>query len=101
MKVRKTFYGGSIPPVAASRKPVIPMKKYLTIGYAYPIYFLLILGQYFLAEGLDAWYHAPAGAATVAQPVDRHYDARMALPVAQKEGNTALARSVEADVSAR
>lgn len=87
--------------MAASRKPVIPMKKYLTIGYAYPVYFLLILGQYFLAEGLDAWYHAPAGAATVAQPVDKQPDARMALPGAEKEGRTALAGLPKADVSGR
>ncbi len=99
MKVRKTFYGGSIPPVAASRKPVIPMKKYLTIGYAYPVYFLLILGQYFLAEGLDAWYHAPAGAATVVQPVGGQPGARVAMPIAKKEANTALARPVEAGVN--
>jgi hypothetical protein len=87
--------------VAASRKPVIPMKKYLTIGYAYPVYFLLILGQYFLAEGLDAWYHAPAGAATVVQPIDRQYDARMAVPGAEKEGRTVLAGLPKAGVNGR
>jgi hypothetical protein len=85
--------------VAASRKPVIPMKKYLTIGYAYPIYFLLILGQYFLAEGLDAWYHAPAGAAMVAQPVGRQLGAQMAVPGAEKQGSTALAGPPKADIN--
>lgn len=99
MKVRKTFYGGSIPPVAAPRTRVIPMKKYLTIGYAYPVYFLLILSQYFLAEGLDAWYHVPAGAATVAQPVGRQPGARMAVPGAEKEGSTALAGPPKAGVN--
>ncbi len=71
MKVRKTFNGGSIPPVAAQNNPLTAMKKYLTVGYAYPVYFLLILGQYFLAEGLDSLYDAPGRVPAVAQPVGR------------------------------
>jgi hypothetical protein len=31
--------------MAAQDNPRIPMKKYLPVGYAYPVYFLLILGQ--------------------------------------------------------
>ncbi len=46
----------------------MPMKKYLTVGYAYPVYFLLILGQYFLVEGLDALYVSPARVQAVAKP---------------------------------
>jgi hypothetical protein len=85
--------------MAATRNPVIPMKKYLSIGYAYPIYFLLILGQYVLSEGLDKWYHAPTSTATVAQPVGGQSDARLALSGTEKEGNTALAGPAKASVN--
>jgi hypothetical protein len=56
------------------------MKKYLTVGYAYPVYFLLILGQYFLAEGLDSLYNAPAGAPAAVQPVGRQAGAKTGAP---------------------
>ena len=60
------------------------MKKYLTVSYAYPIYFLLILGQYFLAEGLDAWYDAPARVPSVAQPARNLSNAPAAAPDTEK-----------------
>ena len=51
------------------RQPADCHEKYLTVGYAYPVYFLLILDQYFLAEGLDSLYNPPDGVPAVAQPV--------------------------------
>ena len=66
------------------------MKKYLTVSYAYPVYFLLILGQYFLAEGLEALYDAPNRLPSVAQPAQHLPDASAAAPRAEKEGSAAL-----------
>jgi|GEM_PF-2799506 len=66
------------------------MKKYLTVSYAYPVYFLLILGQYFLAEGLDALYDAPARVPSAAQPTQNLTDAPAPAPGAEKEGSPAL-----------
>ncbi len=60
------------------------MKKYLTVGYAYPVYFLLILGQYFLAEGLDSLYDPAAGVPAVAQPVQHPPHAPGTAPDADK-----------------
>jgi hypothetical protein len=66
------------------------MKKYLTVGYAYPVYFLLILGQYFLAEGLDALYNPAASAPAVAQPVGHLRGAPGTAPGTDKEVRTAF-----------
>ncbi len=90
MKVRKTFNGGSIPPVAAQDNPLIIMKKYLTVGYAYPVYFLLILGQYFLAAGLNSLYDAPDNVPTVAQTSQHQSIVPRTAPGADKEARTAL-----------
>jgi hypothetical protein len=60
------------------------MKKYLTVGYAYPIYFLIILGQYFLAEGLDALYNSAADSPAVAQPVQKLSDAQVTTTGSEK-----------------
>ncbi len=67
------------------------MKKYLTIGYAYPVYFLLILGQYFLAEGLDALYDVPADVPAVAQPAQSLPDVPNNAPDTDKGARTAFA----------
>ncbi len=77
------------------------MKKYLTIGYAYPVYFLLILGQYFLAEGLDSLYNLPAGAPAVAQPAQHRLVAPITTPGSDKEARTAFAGSAEAYAEGR
>ncbi len=37
------------------------MKQSVLVRFAYPLYFLLILGQYFLGEGLDLLSEAPKG----------------------------------------
>jgi hypothetical protein len=66
------------------------MKKYLTVSYAYPVYFLLILGQYFLAEGLDRWYNAPARVPSVAQPAENPPGVPAAARGKAREGNAAL-----------
>ncbi len=66
------------------------MKKYLTVSYAYPFYFLLILGQYFLAEGLDAWYNAPARVPSVAQPAESLPGVPAAARGEAQEGSPAL-----------
>jgi hypothetical protein len=82
--------------VAALDNRLTPMKKYLTVGYAYPVYLLLILGQYFLAEGLDSLYNTPE----VTQPV-QELRGTSAASSAERGGSTALASLVRTDGKGR
>ena len=77
--------------MAAQANPLIVMKKYLTVGYAYPVYFLLILGQCFLVEGLDSLYSPSVQDSTIAQPVYRTISALETAPTNGKEARTAFA----------
>ncbi|MBD0258504.1 MAG: hypothetical protein ICV83_22535 [Cytophagales bacterium] len=77
------------------------MKKYLTVGYAYPVYFLLILGQYFLAEGLDSLYDPPAGLSAVVQPAQHLPVAAGIAPGTDEEARTAFAGAGEASGKGR
>ena len=76
--------------MAAQDNPLIAMKKYLTVGYAYPVYFLLILGQYFLAEGLDSLHGVADSVSAVAQPAGPLPVTPGTEPVKDKEARTAF-----------